>query len=781
MNTNFDKVHLELFEAIQVGLAVTDENGKLIFINQAYADLIGYSKEEAINLTYWDVTPKSYQEQELKILEQIENDKKYGPYDKEYTHKEGYLVPVRLNGRIIEINGNKFLLSTVEGTLFSKTKSVQVELESKNNLIENSISEIYIFDYKTLKFLYTNKSARKNTGYSIEEFKKMSPLNLKPMLTLNKFQKMIDPLIKNETDLVRFEIFHQRKNKTLYEVSVRIEKTQYKNSPAFIATITDITENKKVQKEKLNSIKELDESLIFQKAILDNAAHGIIATDTEGLITSFNKAAENMLGYKAEEVIGQHTPAIFHDLDEVVKRSKEFSIKLGELIEPGFKTFTCLADANLANGFDWTYISKDKKRTSIHLSVTTIRNKKDEVIGYLGISNDVSERRKKENLLIESRKEAEKALKVKSQFLANMSHEVRTPMNGIIGMTSILLDEVDSPEQIEKLLTIKESSMSLLQIINDILDISKIEANKLDVETSSFKLNHLIRNIIDLYKAAIEEKSIKLKYTIDSKIPDWIIGDPHRLKQILNNLLSNSIKFTKKGSVALEINLIGQQKESMKIAFKVIDSGVGIQEKDFNNIFKAFSQADTSTTRVFGGTGLGLSISKNLVELMGGKISVENNPIGGSIFSFSIKVKEGNQELDSIKKSEIIVSQLKSLKVLIVEDGATNQVIAKSFLKKLGHTSVIVENGVEAIAKLKEEKFDLILMDCHMPIMDGFEATQEIIRIYGDSRPRIVALTASVMKADIEKCYKVGMDDFLPKPLKLSDLSVALQKNQPVN
>lgn len=383
---------------------------------------------------------------------------------------------------------------------------------------------------------------------------------------------------------------------------------------------------------------------------------------------------------------------------------------------------------------------------------------------------DISEKKLVEQALKESEKKSREATKAKSEFLANMSHEIRTPLNGILGMTGLLQDtQLDSQQQ-NYVQIIRNSSDSLLSIVNDILDFSKIEAKKLILENISFELRPAIEDIRQILGYSLSQKKLNFKTTIDPVVPQFVFGDPTRLRQILMNLVSNAIKFTSEGTIEIKVC-----NSPSGIRFEVIDSGIGIPENAIGNMFTAFSQVDASTTRKFGGTGLGLSICRELVMAMKGEIGVSSKENVGSTFWFDIPLAvDNNHKTKSDPEKEFTVST-KKLRVLIAEDNAVNALIARKMLEKLGHVVTLAGNGREALEALRIAPYDLVFMDCQMPEMDGFEATS-IIRHSTEKWKSIpiIAMTAHAMSGDRERCLNAGMDDYVSKPMKLEDLSDAL-------
>jgi CheY-like chemotaxis protein len=405
--------------------------------------------------------------------------------------------------------------------------------------------------------------------------------------------------------------------------------------------------------------------------------------------------------------------------------------------------------------------------------------------------------------LVESRDEAIKSAQIKTQFLANMSHEIRTPMNAVLGMTELLLGTDLNPQQLDFLNTLKNSGNNLLVIINEILDYSKLESGEMSLGIEDFQLQETLEDVYKMFKSSVQEKSIQLSIEHDSKIPRVIKGDSHRLRQILVNLISNAIKFTDTGSVKINVILDRMLTPSsdlyeltenlstkkIKLRFEVEDTGIGIKSEDQAKIFSSFFQADSSSTRTYAGTGLGLAICQQLVELMNGQIGVNSEFGKGSKFWFTVILEsttpaiheKQSEAADSMRESLAKKNQpasLEDLKILVVEDTKINQKVILQQLKRLKCTADCVNNGQEALDLLQLNTYDIVLMDCQMPVLDGYAATEQIRERERQQNMKtvVIGLTAYAMKGDREKCLDAGMDDYLSKPVSIDNLGAMLKK-----
>jgi CheY-like chemotaxis protein len=386
---------------------------------------------------------------------------------------------------------------------------------------------------------------------------------------------------------------------------------------------------------------------------------------------------------------------------------------------------------------------------------------------------------------MQAKEAAELANIAKNSFLANMSHELRTPMNSVLGITDLLLHSVHNEQQKQLLETISQSSKVLLKVLNDILDLSRMEANTFSIDPVEFNLRRMVKNVVDLFSGSIAMKGLDFNCTVDNIIPENLIGDPVRLGQVLSNVLSNAQKFTEHGQIFLNITLRQETEKSVLLAFSIQDSGIGIAKENLPLIFESFSQVDSSTTRKYCGAGLGLTITKNIIEMIDGEIFIESKEGEGTTIrvelSFEKVKRKSNDQWE--KENPISSRALKpdDFKVLVVDNDHPSRIICREMLEKLGYRVDLASSGKEALNKLEQHPYSLVLMDCLMPELDGFETTRLIrrkkIKDRFTSPVPIIALIAKAMKEDRKRCLEVGMNDVITKPVSLAHLKQTLEKS----
>lgn len=647
---------------------------------------------------------------------------------------------------------------------FKKRQAIQLELKESNQrffkIFNKNPGAMILTNLSNYHIEFINDKFTHIFGFEEHEVigKKSTELRIVTEdLQIQNYQEFLDT-----GSLNNIEINSKRKDGTNFWVSLSMELIELNEQKYILSTVFDIQDRKLME----NKIKSL---LDFQNVILDATNFSIITTSyPDGKITSFNAGAEAMLGFKAKEVLHKKSLVDFHLASELEERASRLSEELKIEVKPGGDV--CYIKSRILNIKDtneWTYVSKDGTLISVEASITTLRNTENNIVGYLCIAKDISDNKRAKDEIIRAKESAEQANILKETFLANMSHEIRTPMNAIIGFTDLLIKPELNPKEKDYIKTIKTSSENLLRIINDVLDISKIESGMMVFEQHPLSIKEVFSSLNNMLRKKAEDKQLKLEFKFDQNIPNIVLGDPTRLTQIIINCVGNAIKFTSKGSVFVFAKVLKEEHEHFDIEFSIKDTGIGIAADKLDLIFERFTQAETNTTRNYGGTGLGLSIVKQLVELQGGTISVESIEGEGTTFTFVLPFQKAdeNQQLISHSHHEIDLTELAKLKVLLVEDNPINiKFINSLFSENSLPKAEIAENGKIAIEKLKNSSYDIILMDIEMPEMNGYDTTVYIREELKLDIP-IIAMTAHAMAGEKEKCVQLGMNDYLSKPI----------------
>ena len=535
-------------------------------------------------------------------------------------------------------------------------------------------------------------------------------------------------------------------------------------TPQRLETLNILASQAAISIENAKFYSLLKESEEKYRGIFDNATEGIFQTAPDGRILMANPALARMGGYNGPEEL---LKSITNLKEQLYVESPKRDELLNLIDEQGF-----------VKDFELNIYRRDGSIIDVSVNVHAVRDKNQNVLYYEGMLKDITEKKWMEDLKI-AKESAEAATQAKNRFLANMSHEIRTPMNAIIGLTNLALRTDLMPKQRDYLNKIETSAKSLLVIINDILDLSKIEAGKLQIDSVDFHLQDIINNTITMFSVKAMEKGINLKVSVAEDVPCALVGDPMRLGQVLVNLTSNAIKFTESGYILIAVGLLEKDSGRCKLSFSLTDTGIGMTSDQISKLFVAFSQADSSVTRRFGGTGLGLAISKWLVEMMGGEIWVNSIPGKGSTFHFTADFNRQLEEYQKNKKDATepgFMDGMRGARVLLVEDNILNQQVAKEILEGAGLIVEVANYGLEAVAAVSRLDYDAVLMDVQMPEMSGYEATHLIRCDPRSANLPIIAMTAHAIQGTRDECLTAGMNDYIAKPIDKNDLFSILNR-----
>lgn len=637
----------------------------------------------------------------------------------------------------------------------TEQKQVEEALQHSEEryLLATSSGSIGVWDFNyDSEEHYVSQNLKTMLGYKSHELQD-SPEAVMALIhphDIEKVKKAIRDHFRGTRSMFESEYRMAHKNGAFKWILSR--GTAFRNEEGWVYRMaganTDITDKKLAELEAHETRNQL-------KYLFDNLDNVFISYDAvKGRYIHISPSIERILGFTADE---------FSKMNWL------------DTIHPDDRQTTSLELARLWNGEKLVIEHRviNKKKEAIWISADIKPMMKDgKVMRFDSIFTDITER-KKQDELIQAKELAENSLKFKSEFLANMSHEIRTPMNGIIGMTDLLLDTNPTSRQLDYIKTIHKSSKNLLAIINDILDLSKLEAGKMKVNANIFNFHDLVKQVKELFVPVIKDNQVEFKTHIDKQVPEFIKGDETKISQVLTNLVSNAAKFTEQGEISVSVSLLTDD----IIQVEVRDTGIGIRKEDMNQLFQQFTQLNTPTKKKYTGTGLGLTICQRFAELMGGRISVRSERYNGSVFGFTFKFEEASEmsNLDKYVNKPPEKHTNFNAKVLLVEDNPVNKQVTSLMLKKYGCEADLAGNGLEALSKIGKNQYDLILMDIQMPLMDGIEATKIIKEKY-DHVPPIIGLSANAMEGDAEKYKREGMDDYVAKPITSEQLLVKLRQ-----
>ncbi len=654
------------------------------------------------------------------------------------------------------------LLARVDNLLAERLRSRDLLRQSEERyrlIVENASEGIWLVDGEN-RTTFVNPAMARILGYTTVEMLGTPFEQYMPADEIDAWQGQLR--LRRQGETTHYQRRLRRKDGSLCWCQVS-SAPLLDTEGTFVGSLalkTDITEAKLAE-------QALHDQEVQMRTVLENVVDGIISIDSKGCICSFNKAAERIFGYRAEEVIGGNVSALMPAPDS--------GLHGGYL-----KRYEETGEARIIGiGREVEALHKSGQRIPIDLVVSEFHRRGERY--FTGVVRDITERKRFLEELTRAKEAAETANRAKSQFLANMSHEIRTPMSAIMGMTELCLAANPDQRQHNYLLKIRNASDALLHVINDILDFSKIEAGKLDMLEEPFTLAGVCGGLVSLLGRKAQDKGLQLSVQVSSELAARsFLGDPQRLGQVLINLVGNAIKFSRQGQILLSLAVDAEEDGRVSLHFAVRDEGIGIPSEDQARLFQPFSQADASTTRNYGGTGLGLAISQRLVEMMGGRIWVDSVPGQGSTFHFTARFNTSDQALSLYPRhgassvDAAALARLRGADILLVEDAEYNQEVMCELLKQAGFSVRLAVNGEDALRAVDEAIPDCVLMDCQMPVMDGFDATRRLRAQERCLKLPIIALTANAMAGDREQCLAAGMDGFVAKPVDIGELYAAL-------
>lgn len=762
-----------IFQSSIDGIAIVDLQSNFITFNKAYETMTGYDRQELMAKSCIGMTVPEDVSRTMQVIEKTLQEGSFRNFEKSCIRKDNTLIHVNMSFALLpdkerlivnvkDVSAQKRaeeelkqLNEDLERHVEERNQEILIQKETFEQLFEKSSQGVLIIENG--RFVDCNVKVCEILGYENKsQVLNMLPSDISPecqpdgKASMEKANELIAEAFKS--GIAKFEWIHLRANGNPFPCEVTLVPIHLPGRGKVIHVVwRDLTEEKFKE-------QALEESDTFLRNIMESALDGIVSINENGTIKTFNKAAEVLFGYDRQDVIGENVKIFIPE-----PHHSQHDQYLANYMRTG------IAKA-IGRTSELFAVRKDGTQFPASIRIGEIKTNGRSI--FTALIQDISDRKEAEKAIIIAKETAEQATKMKSDFLANMSHEIRTPMNAIMGMSHLALQTDLDERQRNYIEKVHRSSELLLGIINDILDFSKIESNKLELEYAPFSLDTVLSDLASIVGIKAKEKELELLYQIDDDVPTRLIGDSLRLQQILLNLVGNAIKFSKNdGCILVMVHHEADQEENVKLHFCIQDEGIGMKEEELSKLFKAFAQADTSTTRKYGGTGLGLVISKRLVEMMGGIIWAESEEGQGSRFHFTVSVHK-NRSVDMVE--ERLNSLLGNLKVLLVEDNEHAREILTIILKKFGFEVVEASTGKEGLAKLihpEGKAFDMLLTDWKMENMDGIELVKAMMQnLQPSDYPNIIMLTAHGVHEAEMHIDDLPIDRILAKPFMMSDL-----------
>jgi PAS domain S-box-containing protein len=751
---SIDKEKLERLFNLSIDLiCVANMDGYFKKVNPAFTTILGWTIEEMLARPFIDfIHPADIATSQAQLTKLKKGDKTID-YESRLKTKSGAYVLIRWVANPDNETGELYAIGRYDENRAIWERNLLLSEEKHRLLFENSQGLMCMHDLEG-NFMAINPAGAATVGYTVDELNGSSLFDLIPPGTEHLLKAYLDEIKRTGASKGLMNVVHKNGSLRTWMYNNIISEGEGVSGKYVTGTAVDITERVLLEKELKESNKRFFK--VFDKNPVSMALSNI---ETER-IEYVNETFLETFGFTREEVIG--------------KTKVELGITSAEERE---KNIVLMKREGAVRSVQGIVSKKNGEQLWVLTSLEVVDFNKDSFI--LSSIFNIDQRKKMEEEIIQAKEKAEQAVIAKNSFLANMSHEIRTPMNAIIGYTDLLAQSNLDEEQAEHVSYVKQAGTNLLYIINDILDFSKIESGKIALESAPFNLKQMLKGIYNLLNVRATEKKLDYNFFLDASLPEYVLGDSVRLNQILVNLIGNAIKFTSKGEVTVSVKKVSEDSSSYKLKFTVLDTGMGIPASKVDLIFERFAQANTETTRKFGGTGLGLSIAKNLVELQGGEMHLKSELEKGSEFWFELSYKKVDTlAIEPLKKSFIPQKILHNIRILLCEDNVLNQKLAKRVIAKFGFEIDIAENGKIGIEKLKEEKYDIVLMDLQMPEMDGYQTVLAIRNELNLQIP-IIAMTAHSLVGEKEKCLEIGMNDYIGKPFSQEELYAKLCANLP--